>query len=470
MKRVFKKVKADKKILIGYGSSLLFLLITYSVTLYVNSKLKEKTSAIEHTYRLISNLEIMLSKVKDAETGVRGFALTRDESFLEPYKNSKAVTDSLLHIIVKMSENNTAQVDRLSKLKILLEKKFKIFINAVNYYQNNSSDSSFNNKDLQMEAKRQMDNIRYYVDIIQKDERKDLAVKDAALKTIVKRIDTITSLSLIFTISLVIIGFLTYTKENKDKKVAINNIKVYQQQLSNRINQLSEANMALIQMRRMEKFAATGRIARTIAHEVRNPLTNINLANSQLKTDIINPDDNIHHLLDIIDRNSQRINRLIADLLQSTKFTELVYTTLPITKIMEESIAMAEDRIKLKKIKIEKSFNTDCIVKVDYEKIKIPFINIIINAIEAMEEEKGILKISTKQEGAKCIIKITDNGTGMDEAEQSKLFEPYFTTKPKGNGLGLTNTQNIILNHQGTINVRSEVGIGTTFIIELVAA
>ena len=71
----------------------------------------------------------------------------------------------------------------------------------------------------------------------------------------------------------------------------------------------------------------------------------------------------------------------------------------------------------------------------------------------------------TRTEKDKCIIEITDNGTGMDEESLARLFEPYFTNKPKGNGLGLTNTQNIILNHRGTISAISEKGKGTTFTI-----
>jgi len=77
------------------------------------------------------------------------------------------------------------------------------------------------------------------------------------------------------------------------------------------------------------------------------------------------------------------------------------------------------------------------------------FLNIIVNAIEAMEPGKGKLILETKAEHNKCVIEITDNGTGIDKESMAKLFEPYFTSKLKGNGLGLTNTQNIILNHKG---------------------
>ncbi len=94
-------------------------------------------------------------------------------------------------------------------------------------------------------------------------------------------------------------------------------------------------------------------------------------------------------------------------------------------------------------------------------------LNIIVNAIEAMEKDKGVLQVQSRREGSKCIIEIRDNGKGMDEEVLQKLFEPYFTSKMKGNGLGLTNTQNIILNHKGKITVYSKPGKGALFVIAL---
>ena len=91
--------------------------------------------------------------------------------------------------------------------------------------------------------------------------------------------------------------------------------------------------------------------------------------------------------------------------------------------------------------------------------------NIILNAVEAMEKNKGILTLRTKKEGDKCLIQIEDNGSGMDEDTLQRLFEPYFTNKPKGNGLGLTNCQNIILSHRGKIEVKSKLGKGSVFTV-----
>ena len=470
MKKVFEKVKADKRIIIGYSTSLILLLVTYVVTMISNNQLKERTENVEHTFKLISSLEVLLSKIKDAETGVRGYALTRDITFLEPYQNSNEICDSIYKTIDILTKDNPVQQYRLLDLNKLIKIRFEKFVSAIIYYKNGAIDTTYQLIEIQLESKRIMDKIRLAVAIMQGEEKRQLVKKDIELKSTFVKINSITIISLVLTVMLVVIGFITYTNENKGRITAISNLKENQQQLSNRVNELNEANTELKQMRSLEKFAVTGRIARTIAHEVRNPLTNINLATSQLKTDIPASDENLLYLFGIIDRNSNRINKLISDLLNSTKFTELRFTKAAVNDILDESLVMAKDRIELNHVFIKKNYTTKCKLNIDTEKIKIPFLNIIINAIEAMEPGKGILEITTKEEGGKCVIIITDNGKGMDAEELSKVFEPYYTNKPKGHGLGLTNTQNIIFNHQGTIGVESEAGQGTSFIIKLIVA
>src|ERR1700749_836085 len=119
-------------------------------------------------------------------------------------------------------------------------------------------------------------------------------------------------------------------RENMARAVAASKVQQYQDQLRERIMELRNVNKELLQMRHTEKFAATGRIARTIAHEVRNPLTNIDLAVSQLKTDISDPDENAAMLFDMINRNSKRINQLITELLNTTRFLDLTFENVSI--------------------------------------------------------------------------------------------------------------------------------------------
>lgn len=278
-------------------------------------------------------------------------------------------------------------------------------------------------------------------------------------------------ISLVLAFAMVIFGFLTYVRENNARRQADSKLDDYQEELKQRINQLANANRELIQMRSIEKFAATGRIARTIAHEVRNPLTNINLAIEQIKADFPQQINDLSHLFDMVTRNSNRINQLITDLLNSTKFSELDHKTISLWSIMDETLELAKDRIELNNIKLIRTYDRkNCLVWADVDKLRIAFLNIIVNAIEAMEAGKGVLRIGISQKEAKYIVTIEDNGIGMDNESLTRVFEPYFTSKIKGTGLGLTNTQNIILNHKGNISVESEPKKGTIFSIIMNAA
>ncbi|CAL1520869.1 ATP-binding protein [Chitinophaga sp. MM2321] len=220
-----------------------------------------------------------------------------------------------------------------------------------------------------------------------------------------------------------------------------------------------------------EKFVITGRIARVIAHEVRNPLTNILLAVSQFKEEeevLASEDSNLY--TDIIERNCSRINQLITELLHSTRMMELHPAIYGINTLIENALQLAQDRLQLHEISLQKNLVVpDVLVNADEEKVVIALLNIIINAIEAMAPGKGILTITTKRNQGRAQVQVADNGMGIPEDKLARLFDPFYTSKAKGTGLGLTSTQNILLNHKGTIHVDSEQGTGTIFTITLPA-
>ena len=162
MKKVFEKVKADRRIIIGYSASMILLLITYIVTLVANNNLKQRTVMVDHTVNAIFNLELLLSTIKDAETGARGYALTRDISFLDPFVNSKEKADSLQKYLVVLMKDNLVQQDRLTQLKELTKERFEIFREAIDYYKNGSPDSTFKVTEAQYKSKQLMDRIRLH--------------------------------------------------------------------------------------------------------------------------------------------------------------------------------------------------------------------------------------------------------------------------------------------------------------------
>ncbi|WP_339707253.1 ATP-binding protein [Algoriphagus aquimarinus] len=217
----------------------------------------------------------------------------------------------------------------------------------------------------------------------------------------------------------------------------------------------------------LKKFSSTGRIARLLAHEVKNPLTTILLSADQLHMEL--PESVLAEsgdLIDVIRRNCDRINHLVTQLLDSTRFTELDARSHSINTLLDEALEHVKDRIDFKGISIQKQYQTDiCDIQVDGEKVKIALVNLIVNAIEAIPEKTGKLLLKTSIKANQCRIEIKDNGEGIPKENLERLFEPFFTSKATGSGLGLTNTQNIILSHGGSIRVKSDVGKGTSFLI-----
>ncbi len=470
MTTVFKRTKDDKRIRLGYGVAIFLLLFAYAITFYANRQLLKQSGMVAHTNKVIANLEIMLSELKDAERYVRGYVITKQPELLSPYIGSGEKADSLYHVVLQLTVDNPLQQQRLSELKKAIDQRESIFLASIQIFDNNNRQVSDSLAQLQLQSGKITDGIRISVAMLQNEENLQLSVRDEKLRKTFSYVTVITFISVGIAFILMIFAFVTYKRENKARKEGAKEIEEYQQQLKKRIDELHTANHELIQMKSQEKFAATGRIARTIAHEVRNPLTNINLAVDQLKSEVmVEQDETSIMLFDMVKRNSARINQLISDLLNSTKFTELTYEKISINDLLEETLNEAKDRITLTDVQVVKKFSKDvCDLAVDKVKMKIAFLNIIINAIEAMGNKAGsVLTLETKDEAGKCKVIISDNGSGMDNEAANRLFEPYFTSKLKGNGLGLTNTQNIILNHKGEIFVETAKGRGTSFTILL---
>lgn len=233
------------------------------------------------------------------------------------------------------------------------------------------------------------------------------------------------------------------------------------------IKDLTEMKVKEEEELNLKKFSSTGRIARLLAHEVKNPLTTIVLSADQLQMEL--PENVLSEsgdLIEVIQRNCNRINHLVTQLLESTRFTELDIANHSINVLLDESLEHVKDRVQIKGIEIIKDYESEiCSISVDGEKVKIALINLLVNAIEAMPEKGGQLHLKTFVKGNQCRVEIKDNGVGIPQDNLERLFEPFFTSKNTGTGLGLTNTQNIILSHGGSIRVKSEEGNGTTFLL-----
>ncbi|MEO8110993.1 MAG: CHASE3 domain-containing protein [Ginsengibacter sp.] len=455
--------KIADRIRMGYLAAFLLLLIAYILTFTYTQKLTEKALVVAHTNEVIHDLDNVITAITKSESAFRGYVITNNKKLLADYYKSRIYADSTFERVKKITQDNPDQQKRLKSLRAMMDQKISWIDSDISRFDSTHqiSEGFLESND---EAVSRMLKLEAQVHEMEKQERDLLNARSGSVAKYSSTIKIINIISIILAILLTTYSISTFNKENKAKIVADQQAADFRTQLEQRFEELTKLNIELIELRNIEKFAVTGRISRTIAHEIRNPLTNINLAVEHLRSEVSEGEET-SMLFEMIMRNTDRINQLISNLLNSTRTSELQLIKASINEVLDKSLEFAGDRIELKKIKVVKNYDPEiCPILVNNEKIYIAFLNIIVNAIEAMEEH-GTLILSTESLNNRCVAKISDTGVGMSKADVDKLFEPYFTTKEKGHGLGLTNTQNIILSHNAKIAAESVPGKGTTFVL-----
>lgn len=226
------------------------------------------------------------------------------------------------------------------------------------------------------------------------------------------------------------------------------------------------------QLQRAERSAVVGRLASGIAHEIRNPLNFMNLSIDHLQAACA-PEDarrraEFSHILITIKEEISRLNRLVSDFLGYGRPARLKPRELDARVLIEEVSDLVKAQAEQQGVKIQLTTDKDGDTKfqADYEQIKTCFSNLMINAVQAMPEG-GALNITLQPNQTKLHIEFADTGTGIAPENLAQIFEPYYSTKDTGIGLGLPLTKKIIEEHGGQITVESEPGKGTTFTITL---
>ena len=223
------------------------------------------------------------------------------------------------------------------------------------------------------------------------------------------------------------------------------------------------------QLVRSEKLASLGELVAGIAHELNNPLTGVLVFSSLIAKDP-KLDPELRSDIDVIVRETQRCAVIVKGLLDFSRESIPKKERSSINAIMERTLSLIGNQSFFHDIEIQKHYDPDVpSVLVDPNQIEQVFINMLLNASQAMNGS-GTLTIRTDapSDSPWVCIEIADTGCGIPEESLSKVFDPFFSTKEsKGTGLGLSVSYGIIENHGGQIEVRSEVGVGTTFTIRL---
>jgi signal transduction histidine kinase len=213
-----------------------------------------------------------------------------------------------------------------------------------------------------------------------------------------------------------------------------------------------------------DRLELTAQITRTVAHEVRNPLTNIHLAIEQIQDEVADRAAAVQPYFAIIDRNLKRIGTLIKEMLESSRKRELNLAPCRMDAIVQNALKAVYDRLELKGMMGVVDITPGLPeVMADRELINLAITNIAVNAVEAMEPAKGRLTFTVTRDPSAVVLEIIDNGKGIPPDSLPRLFEPFYSGRPGGLGLGLTTSRTILHSHGVQLDVRSAVGQGTTF-------
>lgn len=222
---------------------------------------------------------------------------------------------------------------------------------------------------------------------------------------------------------------------------------------------------------RSERLATAGRIAAHITHEIRNPLSSISLNTELLEEEFSGASEQAVEALGLCQAIRKEVDRL-------TDFTEeyLRFSRLPrpnlqpedLHEILTDLLSFTGSELKDRGVQVRQDLSApDASVQVDENQLRRALLNLLRNAGEAMSASGGTLEVATRSAGDQLEVRISDTGAGIEPEALPKIFEPFFSTKEAGTGLGLALTQQIIQEHGGSIEVESTVGVGTVFVVRL---
>ena len=220
--------------------------------------------------------------------------------------------------------------------------------------------------------------------------------------------------------------------------------------------------------KRNEKLSAMGELASGVAHEIRNPINAIGMIAQRLNKEFTatSNQNEYSNITQLLRTEVNRINKIITQFLSYAKPIELNIKPVDIKTLFDEVYHLFEDQAKQKGISFIKSYSDSIIVNLDHDLTKQALMNLVQNSIDATNSD-GQIKLGYSKAKSDLLIEISDTGEGIPEEKQKKIFDLYFTTKKEGNGLGLSISQKIISQHNGSISFESARNKGTTFKINL---
>jgi signal transduction histidine kinase len=517
-------LKIYQKVGLGFGS-VLFVSVIVGCFAYNNILTQyEANKWRNHTHEVIKNIQLVESFLKDAETGQRGFLLTRKNSYLEPYELGLENVYGVIQALEGLTVDNNKQQIRIKKIKDLVDEKFKELTETIRLFVHNDESAALEIV-LSDQGKDIMDNIRKELSFMTEEEERLLTIRtNKAIKSAnnTKRtifFGTIFSIFIIFVVGFVMsksitnpinvliksiellkkgkyptggavfnndeIGLLAQSfdemansLESKDnllsdekKKLIDQNKKLAASQTAmvNVLEDLTETKKELEELtfdlkrsnQDLEQFAYVA------SHDLQEPLRMVASFTQLLEKRYSEKlDEKANEYINYAVSGSKRMQKLIDDLLQFSRIGRKVaeFEDIDLNELVEEIKEDFQLKIKEKNAKIK--YEILPLIKADRSQIKHVFQNFISNAIKFCEENP-VICIDSKENDQEWEFQISDNGIGIEKKYLEKIFiifQRLNTRKEyEGTGIGLALCKKLIENYGGRISVESEKDKGTTF-------
>ena len=229
------------------------------------------------------------------------------------------------------------------------------------------------------------------------------------------------------------------------------------------LNNLTAAPMFEQNLQRLDRLASLGALSASMAHEIKNGMVAV-----KTFVDLLAQKNQEAELTEVVGRELQRINAIVTQMLRFAAPKAETFATVHVHDLLNRSLRLLQHQTSAKMISLQKNYRAaPDAVRGDDAQLQQVFMNLLLNAIEAMGLN-SVLTVSTEiTDGKQLQIQIQDTGAGIAPENLARLFKPFFTTKTNGTGLGLAISRRIVLEHHGAIEVQSETGKGTTFTLSL---
>jgi len=238
-----------------------------------------------------------------------------------------------------------------------------------------------------------------------------------------------------------------------------------------RIENVTEEKNRNEEEARIQNIEGMTRLAAGLAHEIGNPLNSIQIHISLLKNEIERPPKAktkaFGKILQVLSDETKRLDQIVRSFLRATRRPPLRFRNESLNEVLEDALELLRPEMGKADVKLRVSFDKNLPrFLLDRDRLHPAFVNLIKNAVEAMPRG-GELKISTSSRDSFCMVRLEDQGKGIDEKDLPHIFETYYTTKEEGSGLGLSQVYQTVREHGGRIDVKSQLGKGTTFTLAL---